>query len=175
MKRTVACAALLALSWAGASWVALAGAGEKGDPDKHFVKMAASAGQAEVKLGELAQERGKSLAVREFGKKIVLDHVKANNELILLCRRKGLEVPKEMVEKHRAAVEKLSKLKGAEFDAAYGRQMVEDHMEAIKLFEGEANHGKDAALKAFAAKALPALREHLKMARQLPGASASGG
>ncbi len=178
MKRFVTCAALLAVSWAGASWVSLAGergkAG-KGDPDTYFVRMAASSGLAEVKLGSLAAERGKSQAVRQYGKHMVKDHTKANKELMAICNEKGLTVPAEMTRKHRAAVEMLSKLTGAEFDAAYAQQMVKDHAEAIKLFEGEANNGKDQALREFAARTLPVLREHLKTARQLPGGGKSGG
>ena len=46
-------------------------------------------------------------------------------------------------------------------------QMVADHKATIALFETEAKSGGDADLKAFAAKTLPALQEHLKMAQAL--------
>jgi putative membrane protein len=38
----------------------------------------------------------------------------------------------------------------------------------ISLLEQQAKKGQSAELKAFAAKTLPTLREHLKMARTLP-------
>jgi putative membrane protein len=45
--------------------------------------------------------------------------------------------------------------------------MVEDHEKAVKLFSKEAQQGQDADLKAFAAKTLPTLQEHLSRAVQL--------
>src|SRR5262249_4257521 len=46
--------------------------------DKAFAKEAAAGGMAEVKLGQLAQDKGSSSAVKEFGKRMVDDHSKAN-------------------------------------------------------------------------------------------------
>jgi putative membrane protein len=49
----------------------------KGKPamaDTHFAKEAAQGGMAEVKLGQLAQERGSNDAVKSFGKRMVDDH-----------------------------------------------------------------------------------------------------
>ena len=61
----------------------------------------------------------------------------------------------------------LSKLKGAEFDRAYARTMVRDHEKDVAEFKKEADSGADSSVKNFAAKTLPALEEHLKMARDM--------
>ena len=66
--------------------------------------------------------------------------------------------------------ERLSRLSGAQFDQAYAKAMVEDHEEAVALFEAQTKNGRDAAVKEFASKTLPKLRDHLEMARKLPGA-----
>ena len=63
--------------------------------------------------------------------------------------------------------DKLSKLSGADFDRAYMKDMVEDHVKDVAMFEKEAKNGKDADVKAFADKTLPTLREHLQMARDV--------
>ena len=60
--------------------------------------------------------------------------------------------------------DQLSKLKGAGFDRAYSRDMVSGHEKAIERFEAEAKNGQDPAVKAWAEKWLPTLREHLKVA-----------
>jgi putative membrane protein len=44
---------------------------------------------------------------------------------------------------------------------------VSAHKDAVSLFERYAKGGENADLKAFAAKTLPHLREHLKMAQDL--------
>ncbi len=45
--------------------------------------------------------------------------------------------------------------------------MVKDHDKDVALFEKQAKSGRDAALRAFAEKTLPTLREHQKMAKQM--------
>jgi putative membrane protein len=135
--------------------------------DQKFVQMAASGGLAEVKLGQLAAEHGTSDAIRRFGKRMVDDHGKANKELMALAEKKNWNIPRDLSKKDQTEFERLSKLRGAEFDRAYAEHMLKDHEEDVALFEAEANHGQDPDLKAWAAKTLPTLKEHLKLARDL--------
>ena len=60
-------------------------------------------------------------------------------------------------------------MKGADFDAAYGKQMKEDHAKTVALFQA-ATQTSDPDLAAFAKKTLPTLTEHEQMAGELPGA-----
>jgi putative membrane protein len=46
--------------------------------------------------------------------------------------------------------------------------MIEDHKKDIAMFEKQSASGQT-AIDQFAAKALPTLKEHLKMAEDLPG------
>ena len=48
--------------------------------DSDFVKEASSGGMAEVELGKLAQQKGHSQAVKDFGSHMVTEHSKANDE-----------------------------------------------------------------------------------------------
>lgn len=139
--------------------------GVKHGTDTVFVDKAAMGGVAEVKLGQLAQQKGSSDQVKTFGQKMVDDHSKANDQLKAIATGKGMDVPADMEPKAKAAMDKLSKLSGAAFDSAYMKMMVADHKEDIALFEKEAASGTDADLKAFAAKTLPTLHGHLKMAQ----------
>src|SRR4051795_2590364 len=49
--------------------------------DSAFIQMASSLGLLQVKLGKLAQEKGSSEVVRDFGNRMVADYSKANEEL----------------------------------------------------------------------------------------------
>jgi putative membrane protein len=131
--------------------------------------MAASDGLAEVKLGQLAGEKGGSAEVKELGSMMVTDHGKANEELKTLASAKGAEVPADLDKKHQATYDRLAKLSGAEFDKAYVAEMVKGHKKAVGEFE-KAAKGKDAEVKAFADKTLPTLRHHLEKAQSLSGA-----
>jgi putative membrane protein len=134
---------------------------EKG---KSFAKEAAMGGMAEVELGKLAQQNAQSDDVKQFGTRMVQDHTNANQQLMTILSGKDFSVPQQLDEKDRKALDKLSKMRGAEFDRAYMRDMVQDHEKDVKKFRQEAEHGSDADLKAFAQKTLPVLEQHLQLA-----------
>jgi len=130
--------------------------------DRTFVMEAAKGGMAEVALGQLAQQRGSSDAVKQFGSRMVDDHTKANDELKQIAMGKGITLADATPPKD-AQARKLEGLSGAAFDREYMTKMHADHRKTIALFEKEAQSGRDPELKAFAAKTLPTLQEHLKM------------
>jgi len=58
------------------------------------------------------------------------------------------------------------KLQGAAFDRAYMDAMVKDHETDVREFQTESKSGSDPEIKAWAAKTLPTLEEHLRVARE---------
>jgi putative membrane protein len=139
----------------------------KKSDDLTFLRKAASAGMAEVALGQLAAKHGHSERVRQFGQRMVDDHTKANKQLLEIARRKGMTFSAKLDETHQKLMDRLREKKGSAFDRDFARHMVRDHKEAVELFEKEARYGKDTDLKAFAGRTLPTLQHHLKMARRL--------
>jgi putative membrane protein len=99
---------------------------------------------------------------------MVTDHGKANQELAALASQKGIEAPKMLDDEHQAMVRALEGKSGAAFDNEYSRHMNMDHMKAISLFEA-ASKSTDSDFAGFATKTLPTLKEHKKLASQLPG------
>jgi putative membrane protein len=144
-----------------------AGMANLSSQDRDFVMDAAMGGLMEVELGRLAAQQGTSEAVKQFGQRMVDDHSKTNTELMTLASSKGITLPTQLDEKHRAGVTKLSAMSGAGFDRAYAKMMLSDHKKDVKAFEKQSTKGSDADLKAFATTALPTLREHLQMAQAL--------
>ena len=141
---------------------------------RRFVKEAAEGSATEVALGKLAQEKGSSDAVKQFGKRMVDEHSKATEELKQAAEMAKIEVPSEVPKKARKAQDKLSKLSGADFDRAYTKMMVSDHKGDVKAFEREARNGAVLAVKNFAAKTLPTLQDHLKLAEELYASAGKG-
>jgi putative membrane protein len=137
--------------------------------DDKFLMEAAQGGMAEVELSRIALQKTENEEIRRFAQMMIDEHTAANAELEQIAASKNMAMPTEMSKKHRDAMEKLNGLSGAEFDRAYMKQMVKDHQATVKLFEKQADRGTDADLKAFAAKTLPNLREHLRMARSMSG------
>ena len=135
--------------------------------DTHFANSAAQGGMAEVKLGELAQEKAGSEAVKSFGKRMVNDHSKAGEKLKATAHSEDINLPTELKPADQAAYDRLSKLSGTEFDRAYMQLMVKDHEEDVAEFKREATSGSNQALKEFATQILPTLQDHLKEARDV--------
>jgi putative membrane protein len=81
-----------------------------------------------------------------------------------IAKSQDLNLPKGLDAKHQAKEKQLSTTKGQAFDKAYMQDMVQDHKEDVADFRKEAEHGQDPQLKAFAAKYLPVLEQHLRMA-----------
>ena len=136
-------------------------------PDVRFAKEAAQGGMAEVKLGQLAQEKGSSDTVKSFGKRMVDDHSKAGDKLKEVASHESITLPSDLSAKDQATYDRLSKLNGAAFDRAYARDMVKDHETDVAAFQKEANAGNNDSLKSFASETLPTLQDHLKQAKEM--------
>jgi putative membrane protein len=144
------------------------GAGEAGAADPAtFVKKAALGGMTEVAASKLAVTKAQDPEVRSFAQKMVTDHTAANEELKSLAEKKGWMVPTSLDAKHEAIVQKLSSKSGADFDAAYSKQMMKDHEKTVSLFKG-ATRSSDTDLAAWAQKTLPKLEQHEQLAAKLP-------
>ena len=138
-----------------------------GASDRKFVEKAASGGMAEVKLGQLAIEKGTSPTVKEFGKRMVDDHGKANDELKEIASKKNFALPTDLDSEAKATYDKLTKLSGTDFDKAYIDAMVKDHDKDVKEFKKEASTGGvDPDLKAWAEKTLTVIEQHDHIAHQ---------
>ena len=129
--------------------------------DVKFVDDAASGGMTEVALGKIAQEKGVNPRVKKFGSMMVVDHSKANNELMALAKSKNIALPTAPNADDQKTIDKLSAKSGKDFDDAYVSDMIDDHKHDIKEFEGASKTLKDPDLKAFAIKTLPVLKAHL--------------
>jgi putative membrane protein len=125
--------------------------------DRAFMKKAAKGGMMEVAMGKLAQQNGQSDDVKSFGKRMVTDHSKANDELKSIAQQKNIKLPS------REATEKWSS------DKAYMSMMVKDHEEDLAEFQAEAKDGSDPDVKNFADKTAKVVQEHLDLAKETQG------
>ena len=135
--------------------------------DSQFAMKAAQGGVAEVQMGQLAESKGTNDAVREFGKRMVNDHSKANEQLKQIAEQENVSLPTDMNKTDQATYDRLSKLSGADFDREYARLMVKDHEKDVAEFQKESRSGKDDPIKNFAVQTLPTLQEHLQLAKQM--------
>jgi putative membrane protein len=149
--------AIVALSVAGVAAAQDTAAGNSSSlsaSDKMFMKKAAKGGMMEVAMGKLADEKGQSDDVKSFGKRMVADHSKANDELKKIAAQKNAKLPTK-----EPSVSWSS-------DKAYMDAMVKDHEKDLAEFQEEAKNGSDADVKKFADDTAKIVQEHLDLAKQ---------
>jgi putative membrane protein len=135
---------------------------ETNNTDRLFARLAATGGKAEVDLGQLAAQKATATSVKQFAQMMVEDHSKANAKLAELA--KAIALPAGLDPDHQAVRDKLEKLAGAAFDAAYILAQIEDHQKTVQLLQWEIGSGQDAPLQKFAAETLPTVLRHLRHA-----------
>jgi len=133
--------------------------------DVKFLVEAASSSRMEIELGQMAQQKGASQEVRDFGAMMVRDHTAATEELKSIVASKGASIPDTLLPKHRALMDRLNGLEGAEFDKAYMSVMRDAHENDIDEFEDETKDARDPDVRAFATKQLPVLQGHHQHAK----------
>jgi putative membrane protein len=135
--------------------------------DKMFLRKAAAGGIAEVKLGQLAAEKGSSDDVKAFGQKMVEDHTKLNLEMAQVADSMGVMLPKSMNKEDQAEYDKLNALSGSAFDIEYLTFMVNDHHKDLHEFRIEAASPADAALHDAVVRAQSVIHDHTVMVDKL--------
>jgi putative membrane protein len=159
MNRTFACllASLPMIAW-----------GADKNPDQDFYKNAAEAGIAEVEAGKLAESKGSSAAVKDFGAMMVKDHTEANNKLKAVATTQNVaDLPTTSGVKQMANKAKLEVLTGDTFDKSYIKGQISAHEETAALLKKEIASGQDSQAKAFAKETLPKVQAHLKKIRAI--------
>ena len=159
---------------AGAVMIGLAAAPAFAADEAWVIKIA-KGGMAEVELGKLAAEKASTAEVKKFGQRMVDDHSKANEELKTLAQNKKITLPAEIGPEEKALRDRLVKLSGPAFDQAYMKAMLNDHLKDVSEFRTESRSGRDPDVKAWAARTLPTLEAHLKMARATNGTVGTSG
>lgn len=108
--------------------------------DKNFVQDMLADGEAEVQLGKMAAERGASADVKKFGTMMVQDHTKAGAELKQIASQYNIAPDPKQADEHHDVMDKLSKLRGADFDREYINAMIDDHQNAVNDLQGRTDY-----------------------------------
>jgi putative membrane protein len=141
-----------------------------------FITKAVQGNQAEVAMGQLAQQNAASDEVKKYGQRLVKDHTAAGEKATAAAAQMGVTPPTEPSRKQKADHAKMAQMSGEAFDRAFVRHMVADHKKEVAAHK-KAARMKDEAAASYAAGALPALEQHLEMAQELNksvGAKGSG-
>ena len=136
--------------------------------EKAFVSKALEGGEAEVQLGQLAQQKSQSNDVKQFGQKMVADHSQmADKWLKPVAKQLEVPEPKGPSKKDKKEIAKLQGLSGDDFDREYITMMVKDHQQDLKDFKSEADSAQDQNVKQIAQQGSNIIAQHLQLIEQI--------
>jgi putative membrane protein len=135
--------------------------------DKHFVSEALKGGMAEVEMGTLAQEKGNTADVKEFGQKMVKNHTELGERMKQVASQVGVTPPTSPTMLQQVEIKKLKGLSGDEFDQEYIKAMVKDHESDVQDFKKEAQSGTSSTVKNAARQGTEVISGHLEMIRKI--------
>lgn len=137
--------------------------------DSSFIATAGSLGLLQVELGKMAEDKATSPAVRDFAKQMVDEYTKTNEQLAAGAKQSAF--PHLVVlRQHQQVLDRFNRMGKGSFDKNYMAEMVNQHRDAVQLFEDESHSGRVASLKQLASGLLPTVRQNLSVATQTAGA-----
>jgi len=167
--------------------------------DRDFVHDLMVAGNAEVRLGNLASSRAEKAEVKEFGQLMVKDHTSAGDQLKQIAIQNNVDPGDAAIDaRHQELITKLSALRGADFDREYMKAMVDGHQDVIDTLQKRvdekdrlgvatgqkpkdvnvqpepANDKLEASLNQWASDTLPVVKGHLEKAKAVKEAVDKG-
>lgn len=161
------CAAL----FGAAAIVCVATAANAAKSSSDFLTDAMKIDNAEIKVGKLAEAKGGTADVRNFGQMLVTDHTQAKQDASNAATALGVTPTDEATPADEAEYNKLNTLSGAAFDREFAKAMVSGHKKAIAEFQAQAKGSDKTAT--LAQQELPTLKKHLQTAQSLQQGSAA--
>ena len=136
---------------------------------QEFVTKVSISDMMEIQSSQFVLSKQPDADTKPFAERMVKDHEQTSKELKAFVDGGKVKatLPTTLDADHQKKLDELKSKSGKDLDRTYDQMQVQAHEEAVKLFEAYANGGENSDLKAWAAKTLPHLKEHLAMAKKL--------
>ena len=135
--------------------------------DRYFLLAAMVAGSAQIEVSKLAAEKAQDGRVHDFAGRVLDHHEQSYARLVRLAEENGIEPPQEVDPAARRWMDRLRRLEGPEFDAAYAAGQVPSLYAAIWVHRREARHGSDGPWRIAAEREAEAIDAYQGEARRL--------
>ena len=133
--------------------------------DQQFLSKAIKGDLSEINIGKLAQDKGQSDEVKQFGKMLEQDHSAHLQKAEQTAEELGINASTEPDAKSKATYDKLSTMSAAKFDEEFAKAMVSDHKRELAAYQLQSK--RKGPLADFATETVPTLQEHLETAKSL--------
>lgn len=126
--------------------------------------------QLEIKMGNLAMQKGRSEKIRAYGKRLQNDHQLTERKVAMLAAEKNLTLTKADAAQQQQAdamAQKLQSAQGKEFDQTFLNAMIKGHTEAIQMLSEERQNLQDPEIRDLISRTIPILEQHLHLAKNI--------
>lgn len=141
--------------------------------DPTIVSIFDNANTWDIQTGQLAEKKGSTKEVRDFGAMLVRDHTNVRQQGRDLATKLGVKVPAlpkdfSMAKDHYAAMKKLEGLSGKDFDKAFLQNEVDYHKAVVSAVTTTLLPAlQNAEVKDLVTKVAPAFTAHQQAAQNL--------
>ena len=146
-------------------------------PESELLSKMHMANQMEIKAGQLAQSKGATQAIRNYGALLARDHSYADKRITALAKQQGIQLmqmqmPKSPEEKQKMDMQKqmmaaLEQAQGADFDRLFIQFNIKAHEMAVNMVSLGSQQLKPSPVKTLASKMVPILKQHGQIAQHL--------
>ena len=133
--------------------------------EQSYVQSAQTINQAELALGQLAQERGSSDEVKQMSHTMVERHSALSAQLGELARERDLAAAPGSTTEDAKVHDRLAQLSGRSFDEAFTQAVTDAHRRELALHRGELERSGDPGLRGYAQSRVSALEAAMAKAK----------
>ena len=139
--------------------------------DERMVTLLHRVNQEEIAAGGLAQKKGTSADIRNYGMRLLADHTRSDQEVMAAAKRAGISPndsaltahDKEMMRVERTRMDQLKRMSGREFDEAFAQELSRDHDHMASMLRDNRKQ-VSAPIQELVENTLPVLEEHKDLA-----------
>jgi putative membrane protein len=124
----------------------------------------------QVQAGKIAEVKGQSQGVKDFGTMMVADHTAMSNQLKHLFAATSTAIPTELGPRGKRMLDDLNAAAPADFDKLYLDQQQTAQAGELTLLSAYAEGGESKDIKPAAARNIPKVKAHLAKVNELQAA-----
>lgn len=136
----------------------------------NFLILMADTRLMNLATGELAEKKGTTQAIKDYGRQMVMDQEILLEEIRSLAQMNSVTLPNELSDEKKVLLNELGKLTGRKFDKRFLSVSAQDHERDIKKFhevKASAGYVNDPAIEIYANTRVPMIEGHLSQVQRL--------
>jgi putative membrane protein len=125
----------------------------------------------QIQAGKIAEAKGQSQGVKDFGTMMVTDHTAMSNQMRHIFSATGTTIPSALGPRGKRMIDDLNAAAPADFDKLYLAQQQTAQATELALLSAYAEGGESKDIKPAAARAVPKVQAHLAKVNELQAAT----